>query len=125
LLTGLDLTDEAPRRQASIPETDLLEILIRFVRERDDTRYGLLNAVTSFARDTHDHEKRWQLEALGGAIATWMGPSPDNCLKLPPDLTSGQINIQRSALAENCPQPAILAKHSAAQPPLHGQLYEQ
>jgi hypothetical protein len=35
----------------------------------DRSRFGLMNAVTSTARDTPDPELRWQLEELGGAVA--------------------------------------------------------
>ena len=43
-------------------------IMERFVKERDDSRFGLMNAVTSVARDTRDPELRWRLEELGGGI---------------------------------------------------------
>ena len=45
---------------------DVAEILSRM--ETMD-RFGLMNAVTSLARDTRDPEKRWRLEELGGVIA--------------------------------------------------------
>jgi hypothetical protein len=44
------------------------EVLARFRRERDRSRFGLMNAVTATARDTRDPELRWRLEELGGAI---------------------------------------------------------
>lgn len=46
--------------------------LIRQITERlgpDRSRFGLMNAVTSTARDTSDPELRWRLEELGGAVA--------------------------------------------------------
>jgi hypothetical protein len=43
-------------------------ILDRFFENRDPSRFGFLNAVTSVARDTRDPEVRWQLEAFGGGI---------------------------------------------------------
>jgi hypothetical protein len=44
-------------------------ILDRIFQERDRSRFGLMNAVTSVARDTPDPELRWRLEELGGGIA--------------------------------------------------------
>jgi hypothetical protein len=44
------------------------EILRRFFEDGDRTQFGLMNAVTSVARDTADPETRWNLEKLGGAI---------------------------------------------------------
>jgi len=38
------------------------EILSRMAREADDSRFGLMNAVTSLARDTADPRRRWELE---------------------------------------------------------------
>jgi len=44
-------------------------IMDRFLGGRDKSRYGLMNAVTSVARDTRDPEVRWRLEEFGGGIA--------------------------------------------------------
>jgi hypothetical protein len=45
-------------------------ILERFAAAPDPNRsaFGLMNAITSVARDTADPERRWHLETLGGAI---------------------------------------------------------
>jgi hypothetical protein len=43
-------------------------IIDRYLRDADRSRFGLMNAVTSVARDTRDPEVRWRLEELGGAI---------------------------------------------------------
>jgi hypothetical protein len=52
-------------------------IMHRFVEERDDSRFGLMNAVTSVARDTRDPRLRWRLEELGGGIPVAAeGPRP-------------------------------------------------
>jgi len=57
---------------------DLLPgVMDRFDEENDRSAFGLMNAVTALARDTADPELRWQLEALGGAIA-------DGSLATPP-----------------------------------------
>ncbi len=44
-------------------------IIDRFFADRDRSRFGLMNAVTSVARDTRDPEVRWRLEEFGGGIA--------------------------------------------------------
>lgn len=43
-------------------------ILRRFTEGRDDSVFGLMNAVTSVARDEPRPETRWRLEELGGAV---------------------------------------------------------
>jgi hypothetical protein len=48
----------------------------RFRRERDDSLFGLINAVTSVARDEPDPETRWRLEELGGALLAVVPPTP-------------------------------------------------
>jgi hypothetical protein len=57
---------------ARVPPQVAAEILgsvsRRFRAGRDRSRFGLMNAVTSVARDTRDPELRWRLEALGGGI---------------------------------------------------------
>ena len=60
-----------------IPRDDLADILDRFTAARDWTAFGLVNAVTSYARDTQDAEHRWNLEELGGALLARLArPSP-------------------------------------------------
>jgi hypothetical protein len=51
-------------------------IFQRYATGGDRTAFGLLNAVTSLARDTHDPEARWALEELGGTIPARLGPRP-------------------------------------------------
>ena len=36
--------------------------------------FGLMNAVTSLARDTEDPELRWELEELGGGVPALLKP---------------------------------------------------
>ena len=43
-------------------------IFQRFAAGRDMTLFGLMNAVTSVARDTRDPDARWRLEELGGSM---------------------------------------------------------
>jgi len=45
------------------------EIARRFNTSDDRSRYGLMNAVTSVARDSDDPDLRWNLEKLGGDVA--------------------------------------------------------
>lgn len=60
-----------------IPRHDVAEIVDRFTHARDWTAFGLMNAVTSYARDTRDAEHRWNLEELGGTlVARLVTPSP-------------------------------------------------
>jgi hypothetical protein len=44
-------------------------------RMRSQTRFSIMNAVTSLARDTDDQEQRWRLEELGGAIGAGLTPA--------------------------------------------------
>ena len=60
LLSRMPVGDEGARLFGDIME--------RFLKDADSSRYGLLNAVTSVARDTKDPETRWGLEGFGGAI---------------------------------------------------------
>jgi hypothetical protein len=53
-----------PGMRASLVRT----IVRRFEAERDGSVLGLVNAVTSVARDTSDPETRWRLEELGGGM---------------------------------------------------------
>ena len=46
----------------------LLDIGQRFESGNDRSLYGVLNAVTSLARDTQEPDLRWRLEELGGAV---------------------------------------------------------
>jgi hypothetical protein len=56
-------------RMSSLAPELTQQIFERFYHDNDRTRYGLMNAVTSVARDTRDHVTRWRLEELGGQIA--------------------------------------------------------
>lgn len=53
------------------------EILARLTREPErQTGFGVLNALTSLARDTKDPVRRWDLEELGGALVLTITRSP-------------------------------------------------
>jgi hypothetical protein len=61
-----------PGMRASLVRT----IVRRFEAERDRSILGLVNAVTSVARDTTDPEARWRLEELGGGILARLPERP-------------------------------------------------
>lgn len=54
----------------------LRQIVHRFEQVNDRSAFGLMNAVTSTARDAGDPDLRWQLEMLGGEIAATAVPEP-------------------------------------------------
>ena len=51
-------------------------VLGRFERRPDRSLFGLMNAITSVARDTSDHETRWRLEEAGGGMLARLIPAP-------------------------------------------------
>ncbi len=56
----------------------LQEILFRFMGEPDRSRFGLMNAITSVARDTQDQDLRWRLEELGGGVLVGRSTAPSH-----------------------------------------------
>ncbi|MFQ5942763.1 MAG: hypothetical protein ACE5JF_04345 [Anaerolineales bacterium] len=72
-LTLMPHLSRLPADQAS----DILaETHRRFAAGADESRYGLINAVTSLARDTRNPELRWSLETTGGALIVASTPAP-------------------------------------------------
>ncbi|MGO8753222.1 MAG: hypothetical protein ACLQNE_45370 [Thermoguttaceae bacterium] len=69
----LETSVQAPRIQT--------EIFRRFNAETDKSVFGLMNAVTSTARDESNPEVRWRLEELGGEIAFLDRPTPPSELR--------------------------------------------
>jgi hypothetical protein len=59
--------------EGGAPHEIVETILGRLFESRDTSRFGLMNAVTAFARDTTDPELRWRLEVLGGGIPVAAG----------------------------------------------------
>jgi len=55
----------------------LREISLRFLADEDRSRFGLLNAVTSVARDTPDPRLRWRLEEFGGGLLVRSPRAPE------------------------------------------------
>ena len=54
----------------------LSEIVERFFKTADSSTFGLINAVTSVARDTRDPAARWRLEELGGGMLAEITTTP-------------------------------------------------
>jgi hypothetical protein len=52
------------------------EIMRRFASDDDLSTYGLMNAVTSVARDTTHPQSRWRLEELGGGLLVGTPSAP-------------------------------------------------
>lgn len=75
----LDLMPLLSRWAGSDHNSVFREIVSRFVKDGDSSRFGLMNAVTSVARDTSDPDLRWRLEELGGGVLADCLPttSPD------------------------------------------------
>lgn len=57
-----------PHMPPGVRASVLRTIVRRFEATRDRSAFGLVNAVTSVARDTSDPEIRWRLEELGGGM---------------------------------------------------------
>jgi hypothetical protein len=77
-----------PGMRASLVRT----IVRRFEAERDGSVLGLVNAVTSVARDTTDPETRWRLEELGGGMLA--------CLPERPKPAAPAVEVVESVYAE-------------------------
>ena len=54
----------------------IARIYDRFTQSGDLTSFGLMNALTSVARDEPDPEQRWRLEELGGAVPARLSLEP-------------------------------------------------
>ena len=64
-----------PHMPPGVRASVLRTIVRRFEAEGDRSTLGLVNAVTSVARDTIDPELRWRLEEVGGNMLAWL-PEP-------------------------------------------------
>lgn len=73
--TVLRILPSIARLHAAGHTSVVQEILGRFFRDGDQSRFGLMNAVTSVARDTRDPEMRWRLEEFGGGIPVLRVPT--------------------------------------------------
>ena len=66
-LTVLPMLDTLP---AGARAATMGMIAGRFFAQPDRSRFGLMNAVTSVARDTDDPDMKWRLEEIGGGVPT-------------------------------------------------------
>jgi hypothetical protein len=73
--TALNLLPMLRHMDFRIAGSLLAQVLERFSQAGDDSRFGLMNAVTSLARDTRDPQLRWDLEELGGGIPALKEPT--------------------------------------------------
>jgi hypothetical protein len=72
----LSLLPFLTRFSSAVSAEIFTSILVRFHEDRKDrSRFALMNAVTSVARDTSDPELRWRLEELGGSVAACRTPT--------------------------------------------------
>ena len=84
-LTLMPHLSRLPADQAS----EILEVIHkRFTAGADESRYGLINAVTSLARDTRNPELRWSLESIGGELMVTSTPAPSGA-------GSGELEVVR------------------------------
>ena len=60
------LLTHVARRQRVAIRASVAAIMERYRAAGDRSAFGVMNAVTSLARDTEDPETRWNLEAVGG-----------------------------------------------------------
>ena len=78
--TNTDLALQLLPMLARFPHSDaaniLGDIIGEYTSEGDDSVFGLMNAVTSVARDEPDPEVRWDLEELGGGILAMLPDVP-------------------------------------------------
>ena len=65
---SLQLLSSLSRFPGDVVSSVLPQIMQRFAAGGDQSASGLMNAVTSVARDTQDAALRWDLEVLGGGI---------------------------------------------------------
>jgi hypothetical protein len=73
---ALTLLPTLARLPGSAGEDLLRMIEQRFEEDRGRSVFGLMNAITSVARDTRDPETRWELEELGGGVLAGLRPKP-------------------------------------------------
>ena len=72
----LQLMPVLPHMPPGIRASVLRTIVRRFEAEGDTSMFGLMNALTSVARDTADAETRWRLEELGGGMLARLPERP-------------------------------------------------
>jgi hypothetical protein len=90
----------------------MTEILKRFLDGQERSRFALMNAVTSVARDTEDPELRWRLEEAGGGIPVGLRPVPF----LPDEAAAHRLpwqpDLRERVPADGDPEPRDAARRS-------------
>lgn len=71
----LQLMPALPHMPPGVRSSVLRTIVHRFEAEGDRSTLGLVNAVTSVARDTTDPDLRWRLEEVGGGMLAYLPES--------------------------------------------------
>jgi hypothetical protein len=91
---ALNLLPYLSRMSRAVMPQIVRSIMERFTGELDRSRFALMNAVTSVARDTADPEIRWRLEELGGGICVGRTPAlePGGMEEI---LKRGEVNSRR------------------------------
>ncbi|MGI9428678.1 MAG: hypothetical protein ACR2NM_08480 [Bythopirellula sp.] len=74
VLHALNAAPMLAQAQDKILSREILEIMDRFLKDRDRTQFSLMNAITSLARDTRDPVQKWRLEELGGDVGAMLLP---------------------------------------------------
>jgi hypothetical protein len=65
---ALNLIPMLSRFPDGVGESVMRMVFEEFLREEDQSLYGLFNAVTAVAREQRDPETRWRLEEFGGGL---------------------------------------------------------
>jgi hypothetical protein len=68
----IQLMSVLPHMPPGVRASVLRTIVRRFEAEGDRSALGLVNALTSVARDTSDPELRWRLEEVGGGMLAYL-----------------------------------------------------
>ena len=90
------------------------EVMQRFIEGGDRTRFGLLNAVTSVARDTRDPEMRWRLEEFGGGmlVGSPRGPESDDSGAGVTERSSSRLHRMAERGVVGCASPGTATRRS-------------
>ena len=71
---ALSVVSMMSQLQDTLSPDVVFQIFRLFSTNHDQSRFSLMNVVTSVARDTRDQEQRWRLEELGGGIGAGILP---------------------------------------------------
>jgi hypothetical protein len=94
----LQLMPFLPHMPPGVGASVLRTIARRFESAGDRTLFGLVNAVTSVARDTSDPDVRWRLEEVGGVMLAHIAEA---CGTMPSPLESADLGGAEVAAVAN------------------------